>query len=255
VKLPMNLRFESDQEAARQERAIGWLRDRTGEPLTEVRRLFAREFSRLEVGAKIRSYLSVLTVSNVRANIASQRGIGHMTTATPEPVAAVNSKRFLDNLERRWQERLRPADRGLTRGYLGKLTTALDAAIHYLVPKFTNATSMLKEQLTEEGVSVWLSPGCLEEFSSTAKVAAARTRQAGEPYTSCLRREIVARAQFIRQWTNSDGNFDLTEFGELVSVARKYALPRPWRLIEAVASVNGQATASRRIRATSAEEF
>lgn len=63
----MNIRFESDQEAARHERAIGWLRDRTGEPLAEVRRLFAREFSRLEVGAKIRPYLAVLTVSNVRA--------------------------------------------------------------------------------------------------------------------------------------------------------------------------------------------
>lgn len=167
-----------------------------------------------------------------------------MTTATPEPVAGVNSKRFLDKSERRWQE-LRPSNRRLTRGYVGKLTTPLDAAIHYLVPKFTNATSMLKEQLTEEGVSVSLSPGCLEEFSSLAKVAAARTRQADEPDTSRLRREIVARAQFIRQWTNSDGNFDLTESGELVSVARKYALPRPWRLLEAVASLNGQAIVAR----------
>lgn len=164
-----------------------------------------------------------------------------MTTATPEPAAAVNSQRFLDKLERRWQERLLPSYRRRTRGYLGNLTTPLDVAIHYLVPKFTNATSMLREQLTAEGVSVWLSPGCLEEFSSIAKVAAARTRQADEPYTPCLRREIVARAQFIRQWTNSDGNFDLTESGELVSVARKYALPRPWRM----ASVSGQAMVAR----------
>ena len=162
-----------------------------------------------------------------------------MTTATPEPVAAGYSKRFLANLERRWQERPRPSARGLTHGYLGKLTTARDAAIHYLVPKFTNATSMLKEQLTQEGVSVWLSPGCIKEFSSSAKAAAARTRQAGEPYTSCLRREIAARARFIRQWTNSDGSFDLTESGALVSVARKYALPRSWRLLEAGASMNG----------------
>jgi hypothetical protein len=63
----MNLRIESDQDAARHERAIGWLRERTGAPLADVRRLFAREFLRLEVGAKVRSYLSVLTVSNVRA--------------------------------------------------------------------------------------------------------------------------------------------------------------------------------------------
>ena len=70
----MNLRLESDQEAARHERAIGWVRDRTGEPLTEVQRLFAREFSRLEVGARIRSYLPVLTMSNVRA-ILRRKGV------------------------------------------------------------------------------------------------------------------------------------------------------------------------------------
>jgi hypothetical protein len=42
------------------------LRNRTGAPLAEVRSLFAQEFSRLELGAKVRSYLSILTVSNVR---------------------------------------------------------------------------------------------------------------------------------------------------------------------------------------------
>jgi hypothetical protein len=41
--------------------------DRTGAPLTKVRSLFAQEFSRLEVDAKVRSYLTVLTASNVRA--------------------------------------------------------------------------------------------------------------------------------------------------------------------------------------------
>lgn len=58
---------EPGKEAASHERAIGSLSDRTGAPLVEVRRLFAKEFSRLEVGAKVRSYLAVLTVSNVRA--------------------------------------------------------------------------------------------------------------------------------------------------------------------------------------------
>jgi hypothetical protein len=41
--------------------------DRTGAPLAEVRSLFAQEFSRLELGAKVRSYLAVLAASNVRA--------------------------------------------------------------------------------------------------------------------------------------------------------------------------------------------
>ena len=59
--------FEAGQEAARHERAMSSLCDRTGAPPTEVRRLFAQEFSRLELGAKVRSYLPVLTASNVRA--------------------------------------------------------------------------------------------------------------------------------------------------------------------------------------------
>ena len=65
--LRMSALSERDNEAVRHERAIRSLRDRTGAPLPEVRRLFAEEFSRLELGAKVRSYLSVLTVSNVRA--------------------------------------------------------------------------------------------------------------------------------------------------------------------------------------------
>jgi len=59
--------FDRSNEALRNERAIDSLRGRTGAPLTEVRSLFAQEFSRLELGAKVRSYLAVLTASNVRA--------------------------------------------------------------------------------------------------------------------------------------------------------------------------------------------
>jgi hypothetical protein len=59
--------FEPGKEAVRHERAMSSLSDRSGAPLAEVRSLFAREFSRLELGAKVRSYLTVLTASNVRA--------------------------------------------------------------------------------------------------------------------------------------------------------------------------------------------
>ncbi len=69
----MNSLLERGKEAARHERAISRLHDRTGAPLTEVRRLFAQEFSRLELGAKVRSYLSVLTARNVRAML-SRKG-------------------------------------------------------------------------------------------------------------------------------------------------------------------------------------
>ena len=69
----MNPLLERGKEAARHERAISRLHDRTGAPLVEVRRLFAQEFSRLELGAKVRSYLSVLTARNVRAML-SRKG-------------------------------------------------------------------------------------------------------------------------------------------------------------------------------------
>jgi hypothetical protein len=63
----MNSPLERGKEAVRHERTINSLSNRTGAPLVEVRRLFAQEFSRLELGARVRSYLSVLTASNVRA--------------------------------------------------------------------------------------------------------------------------------------------------------------------------------------------
>lgn len=63
----MSPRVEADKEAVRHERAVASLCDRTGARPAEVRGLFAQEFSRLELDAKVRSYLAVLTASNVRA--------------------------------------------------------------------------------------------------------------------------------------------------------------------------------------------
>jgi hypothetical protein len=236
----MHSLLEAVKGAASDERAIGWLRDRAAAPLAEFRRLFAQEFSRLELRAKARSYLSVLRVSEVRAILrrkaAVAHGLGRMTTSLHDPAALVRLMRFVGELEQQWRERPRDLYRSLARGYSGE-SKRLSSAIDYFVPKFTNATRMLKEQLAAEGVNVWVSPGCLKELAEIASLAAARTRQADEPYNSCLRREIVTRARFIRAWTGSDKKFDQTQWRELVSVARKYALPRSWSLVEAVAVV------------------
>jgi Protein of unknown function (DUF3562) len=70
----MSSPIDSGKEAARHERAIRSLLDRTGASVAEVRNLFAQEFSRLELGAKVRSYLAVLTASNVRTMLRSKRG-------------------------------------------------------------------------------------------------------------------------------------------------------------------------------------
>jgi hypothetical protein len=59
--------YEGSNEAVRHERAITSLSVRTGTSPAKVRALFARELARLELRAKVRTYLSVLTTSNVRA--------------------------------------------------------------------------------------------------------------------------------------------------------------------------------------------
>jgi len=86
----MNSLFEPAAEAVRRERAITSLCDRTGAPLTEIRSLFAQEFSRLELGAKVRSYLSVLTASNVRATL-RRKG-----ARCPEGAPSMTGRRQLD---------------------------------------------------------------------------------------------------------------------------------------------------------------
>jgi hypothetical protein len=49
------------------ERAIRSLSGRTGVSPGAIRTLFSQELARLELGAKVRSYLPALTASNVRA--------------------------------------------------------------------------------------------------------------------------------------------------------------------------------------------
>jgi hypothetical protein len=67
--------FEPGKEALRHERAVTSLCDRTGAPHATVRSLFAREYSRLGLGAKVRSYLAILTASNVHAILRRERTI------------------------------------------------------------------------------------------------------------------------------------------------------------------------------------
>ena len=124
---------------------------------------------------------------------------------------------------------------------LGKHMKLLDTAIDVFARTFTDAAHVLKEQLVEQGVRVWVSPGCLKEFAGVASSAAVRTRQAGESYRSSLRREMRARTQFIQEWTGSDRKFEPPQADELVAIARKYALPRPWRATQPGASVREEA--------------
>lgn len=61
----MNAPFEHPN-SQRHEREIRSLSDRSGASLAQVRTLFSDEFARLKMGAKVGSYLGVLTAANVR---------------------------------------------------------------------------------------------------------------------------------------------------------------------------------------------
>ena len=90
----------------------------------------------------------------------------------------------------------------------------------------------LKEELAAHGVRVRLSEGCLDELVRHADSAAwHQASGTNVPYIVLLRQALAADANFIQLWTGSDQKFDTgTDAGELVRIARNFALPRCWRL-------------------------
>jgi hypothetical protein len=54
------------------EQVIRSLSGRTGMAPADIRALFSQEFARLELGAKVRSFLPALTAANVRALLRSE---------------------------------------------------------------------------------------------------------------------------------------------------------------------------------------
>ena len=67
-------------------RAIQSLCKLTGAEPAEVRDLFGSEFSRLEMGAKVGTYLTVLTESNVRATLRRKARLAAKAPRTSELV-------------------------------------------------------------------------------------------------------------------------------------------------------------------------
>jgi hypothetical protein len=124
----------------------------------------------------------------------------------------------------------------------------VDSTIRYAIPVLGVAVRWLKEDLRERGVTVHLTEPCLRELVADAE-AAAELKFAGQraderavSYVDRLRAELADRAEFVRAWTQagaaSDDAIDThARFAEpLVRIARKFALPRAWRLSEPVAA-------------------
>jgi hypothetical protein len=111
----------------------------------------------------------------------------------------------------------------------------LDATLRPFIAAF--ARRMLEKALAAAGIRVRLCHGCLNELAQDADAVAWRlatsTPGTGKSYFALLQEQLAARAQFIWLWTESDtSEFAAEGAATLVRIARKYALPRPWKLSE-----------------------
>ena len=114
----------------------------------------------------------------------------------------------------------------------------LDSIVRVFVLALGMGFRWLREELTALQVSIRLTDGCLHELVHEADAAVVRAGTNSEQsYVERLRKELALRASFIQRWTGSDEKlsaWDEESLQALVRIARKYALPRRWKLSEPV---------------------
>jgi len=96
----------------------------------------------------------------------------------------------------------------------------------------------LKEELASLSVRTPLSEGSLEELAGAADSAAWAVLDASEgaSYLAELRQQLRKQATLVQGWTGTDEKFgEEPGIQAFVRIARKYALPRPWKLSDPVA--------------------
>lgn len=108
----------------------------------------------------------------------------------------------------------------------------IDLLPRFLFPTQSRGTRWLRELLRDVGVTAPLSPGCLNELVMDAANAAALARNSGDRYSSRLRKQLEARAQFIHIWTTTDQPLTQPEWAAWVAIAHKHLLPRAWIIPE-----------------------
>jgi hypothetical protein len=96
----------------------------------------------------------------------------------------------------------------------------------------------LKEELASLNVKTPLSEGSLEELAGAADSAAwaALDASEGASYLAELRQQLRKQATLVQRWTGTNEKLsDEPSVQAFVRIARKYALPRPWKLSDPVA--------------------
>jgi len=98
----------------------------------------------------------------------------------------------------------------------------------------------LREELGALRVKTPLTDGCLEELVREADSAAWQATGVAEgatSYLTTLREQLRNQATLVQCWTGTDDKLpsDDARAQAFVRIARKYALPRPWKLSDPVA--------------------
>ena len=114
----------------------------------------------------------------------------------------------------------------------------LDSIVRRFILSHETGVRWLRKELEELHVNIPLTDGCLSEFVRDADSAVRQdASDQTQSYAEQLHAELTRRADFIRRWTGSDDDMtprDSETLQSLVRIARKYALPRPWKLSEPV---------------------
>jgi hypothetical protein len=117
--------------------------------------------------------------------------------------------------------------------------TWLNSGIRVFLLAQGSAARWLREELAALKVRIRLTDGCIDELAREADLAARRVAASieGASYGELLREQIILRANWVRRWTMTDEKAPADDpvAQAFVRIARKYALPRPWKLSEPAA--------------------
>ena len=114
----------------------------------------------------------------------------------------------------------------------------LDTGIRAFTHAQGTGVRWLKEELSSLNVKTPLSDGSLEELARAADSTAwaVLDASAGASYLVELRQQLREQATLVQRWTGTDEKMgEQQSVQSFVRIARKYALPRPWKLSEPVA--------------------